>query len=401
MLVKTISVSVGLVVVFDLAAASHLFAQQPSVQQPSGRPATRSAQRQASAPLPGAISVADATELTNGWALLAEGRPAQAAVRAERVLANQPRNGAAVSLAIEAEIAQAGSIAALDQYERWLGRRVLEEPGTLRRIAQTLLWEEARRTTEPVVRREALQALAEDGDASAARELGRQAEGRDAGSSATGDAANADTLIGNLNRHIDDVRTIESLGAIGSSRAIAPLIDQLKDDRIEVRGAAAEALGRIGDRDVIPHVKPLLSDRNIYVRIKAAGALLALDDDSGLAMLQEMLLDPAADTRLAAAEILASRPDTAWLAAVRQLTEESDSAIRAAAARLLAPHEPEVARTVLQSLTSDENAAVRELAAQGLSEVMPNDIPTLRRTLRDPTPLPRVRAARRVLTMTR
>jgi HEAT repeat protein len=86
---------------------------------------------------------------------------------------------------------------------------------------------------------------------------------------------------------------------------------------------------------------------------------------------------------------------------VRQLTEEPDPAIRAGAARLLAPQEPEVARSVLQSLGGDENAAVRELASQGLSDAIPEDLPSLRGLLRSPAPLTRVRAARRVLTITR
>jgi HEAT repeat protein len=114
-----------------------------------------------------------------------------------------------------------------------------------------------------------------------------------------------------------------------------------------------------------------------------------------------MLAQPEADTRLAAAEILAGRVDSAWLATVRQLTEDSDPSVRAAAARLLAPHEPEVARTVLQALGSEENAAVRELASKGLSEVMPDDFPSLRALMRNGDAVPRVRAARRVLAITR
>jgi HEAT repeat protein len=386
---KTIS-AFGIAVLFVAGTTS---AQQPSAAKPRRQtPAAR---------LPGAVSVQEATEVTNGWALLAEGQAAQAAARAARVLAAHPRSGAALTLAIEAEIARVGSTAALDQYERWLGRRPLDEPAAVRRIAHALLREEAAQRQDAAARREALEALAEEGEGSAAKELARATTGARKQGNADDDGQSVNTLIAQLDRHGDDVRTIEALGASGSQQAVQPLVRQLNDGRIEVRGAAAEALGRIGDRDAIASIKPMLSDRNIYVRVKAAGALLRLDDDSSLPMLQGMLLDASADTRLAAAEALASRADAAWLVAVRQLTEESDPAIRAAAARLLAPQEPEVARPVLQSLVSDENAAVRELASQGLSEAIPDDLPSLRGLLRSPTPLTRVRAARRVLTITR
>jgi hypothetical protein len=392
MTVKIIS-ALGLSTFVVLSSAS---AQQPANRQP---------RRQAASRLPGAISVQEATELTNGWALLAEGQPAQAATRAARVLATSPRNGAALILAVEAEVARAGAAAALNQYEQWLGTRPLDEPAVVRRIAYAMLREEAAQQQEPAVRREALKVLAEEGDTSAAKTLAqppsRGTAGDTPGSAPAGEAEPVDALITDLDRRGSEVRAIEALGASENTRAVDPLLQKLKDERIEVRGAAAEALGKIGQRDAVANLKPLLSDRNIYVRVKAAGALLRLDDDSGLPILQAMMLDPSADTRLAAADAMASRIDAAWLAAVRQLTEEPEPAVRAAAARLLAPHEPEIARTVLQSLASDENAAVRELAAQGLGEVMAQDLPTLRGLLRSPSRLTRVRAAQRVLALTR
>ncbi len=391
MTAKTIS-ALGLGTFVVLSSA---WAQQPASRQP---------RRQSASRLPGAISVQEATELTNGWALLAEGQPAQAAARAARVLATSPRSAAALILAVEAEVARAGAAAALTQYEQWLGTRPLDEPALVRRIGYAMLREEAAQQQEPAVRREALKALAEEGDTSAAGTLAqpsRDTAGDARGPAPAGDAEPVDALIADLDRRGNEVRAIEALGAAENKRAVDPLVQKLKDERIEVRGAAAEALGKIGERDAAANLKPLLSDRNIYVRVKAAGALLRLDDDSGLPILQAMMLDPAADTRLAAADAMASRPDAAWLAAVRQLTEEPDPAVRAAAARLLAPHEPEIARAVLQSLASDENAAVRELAAQGLGEVMAQDLPTLRGLLRSPSRLTRVRAAQRVLALTR
>ena len=53
------------------------------------------------------ISPAEATELTNGWARLAEGNAEQAAVRADRALSINPRSVAAFVLGVEAELAVA------------------------------------------------------------------------------------------------------------------------------------------------------------------------------------------------------------------------------------------------------------------------------------------------------
>jgi len=362
--------------------------------------------RQASARPSVAISVAEATELTNGWALLAEGLFERAAAKAAQVLAAYPRSGAALQLALEAQLARNGAPAALDQYERWLGARTIEEPAALRRLASAMLREATTLKSDPAARTEALRALADDGDARAAGELAQAAsKGGASGARAvvsTGDERAVDTLLVELNTGLGNpTRTIDALGASGSTRAIAPLVQRLKDPRQEVRGAVVDALGRLGDGATAALITPLLSDASLHVRVKAAGALLRLGDYSGLPILQELMASPSAAMRLDAAEALASRPDSAWLGLVTELAGDPDPEIRAAAGRLMAPHDPEAARGVLGSLTSDENPAIRELASRGLAEVLSDDLPTLRRLMRNSHSLTRVRAAARVLVLTR
>lgn len=362
--------------------------------------------RQASARPSVAISVAEATELTNGWALLAEGLFDRAAAKAAHVLAAYPRSGAALHLALEAQLARNGAAAALDQYERWLAARTIEEPAPLRRVASAMLREAATLQGDPAARIEALRALADDGDAHAARELAQVASrGVSAEARAvvrTGDERAVDTLLVELNTGPGNpARTIESLGASGSKRAIAPLVERLKDPRQEVRGAVVDALGKLGDADTAAVITPLLADTSLHVRVRAAGALLRLGDYSGLPILEEQMTNPSPAMRLDAAEALASRPDSAWLGLVTELAGDPDPEIRAAAGRLMAPHDPAMARGVLGSLTSDESPAIRELAARGLAEAMPDDLPGLRRLMRNNHALARVRAAARVLALTR
>ena len=229
---------------------------------------------------------------------------------------------------VDATIASAGATAALGQVQAWLGSRPLDEPLVVRRIAHAMLWEEGSQQQDALARMEALRALAGDGDQAAASELARAVSPADGAQSraaaATGNARAVPSLIDELNNPGSPVTTINALGASGSPQAIPPLEGLLKDDRIEVRAAAAEALGRIGSRDVVTQVKPMLSDHNVFVRTKAAEALLRLDDESGLAMLEQMLQDPDSEIRLSAAEALASRADSAWQSAVYQLLQDED-----------------------------------------------------------------------------
>src|SRR5262245_23191948 len=146
------SVGATCVLVFAVGVAADSTVEQQKEKPRSSPPATA---------LSSAVSVEEATALTQGWALLAQGMPAEAAKRAAEVLAAYPRSAAALALAIEAETSRAGSQAGLSQYERWLGARTLEEPSILRRIATALLREAAKDPQQLDTRIEALRALAD------------------------------------------------------------------------------------------------------------------------------------------------------------------------------------------------------------------------------------------------
>jgi len=385
-----ISLVLGLVV-----AARPVGAQQPARSRPQTAPR-----------LPGAVSVEEATLITNGWALLAQGLYLQAATKAAQVLAAYPRSGAALLLAIEAELARGGAAAGLGQYERWLRQRTLEEPLVLRRVAHAVLREEAAQQQDQAARVEALSGLADEGESGAARELAAVASRSGGAATRTlaslGDERAVRTLVAELGRGSGDpVSTLDALGASGSPLAIAPAVERLKDPRQEVRGAAAEGLGKLGDTRLVAALTPMLSDRSAYVRVKAAGALLRLGDDTGMALLQDMIADPSPTIRIAAAGAMASRPDASWIALVRELTAALEPEVRAAAGRLIAPYDPELSRTVLESLSTNENPAIRELASRTLGEVVTNDLTMLRSLMRSSDRLTRVRGAARLMALTR
>lgn len=384
------AMAAGLLAVLSTAAVP----QQPR-QQSVSRPAPRR---------PAAITVDEATLMTNGWAFLTEGRAAQAAARGDQALAAHPRSIAALTLAVEAYLARDGATGGLDRYERWLRERPMEEPAVLRRLAFALLNEEALQQQDIPARTEALLALANDGDSAALAEVQRGAAGAAStrAFASAGDERAVKNLIADLNRGSGDpVRNIDALGDSGDRAAAGAIVKYLGDPRQEVRGAAVAALGKLGDPRVAPQLTPLLSDRSAWVRSRAAGALLALGDTRGLQMLQQLLLDESPSVRLEAAEAMSSHPDGSWLSVVRQLSADPDAEIRLGAARLLAPHDADAARAVLEPLTTSDNPAIRDFASRGLADVLTNDLTALRRMLRNAQRLARVRAAARVLVLTR
>lgn len=347
-------------------------------------------------------------DIANGWTLLAQGHIDQAAARAAQALAANPRSGAGLLLAIEADVVRGGALRGLAAYETWLGPRTLEEPAALRRLAAATLREGALQQEDAGARIEALRALGEDGDRAAAEQLAREAEAP-AGAAlralaSIGDESAVKKLIAERNEgSAQTVITISALGASGSRLAAAPLVEYLKDPRMEVRGAALNALRGIGGSQTVDAIKPLLADRTFYVRMQAAAALFRKGDDSGLAILQELLADPSPASRVLGAEAMSTRPDAAWLATVKALATTGDPETRATAAGLLTPHDPELAGRVLESLSADPNPAIRDLAAAVAGDAAPTatNLTTLRHLLKATARGTKVRAAARVLVLTR
>jgi len=357
-------------------------------------------------PPPGSITRDEAIALTQAWAMLAEGKADKAVLRASEILAVYPRSAAALTLAVEASIAQAGAHAGLAQYERWLGNRALEEPSIVRRIAVALLQEVARDGSMDTARLEALRALANDGDRAAVSAL---TEGSRSGNrpetrvmAAMGDARSVKMLIAELNNGGNVTSTLEALGESGSQTAVAPVAQQLRHHAPEVRAAAADALGKLGKRyDVVESLKLALKDETSYVRTRAAAALFGLGDMSGLTLLQGLLVEESAKSRLIAAQAMAASPDTTWMDQVRRLTSAGEPEVRIGAARLLLPHDPEYARPILERGMNDANPAIRDMASESIGEAAAGDLRSLRFFMSLNDPLGRVRAAARVLVLLR
>lgn len=97
---------------------------------------------------------------------------------------------------------------------------------------------------------------------------------------------------------------VQSLGDIGDSRAIVPLIKALKDEHRFVREAAAVALGKIGDARAVDPLIAVLDDEDGYVRMSAAEALGEIGDPRAFDSLTEALKDDRSVVREAATTAL-------------------------------------------------------------------------------------------------
>lgn len=353
----------------------------------------------------GAPSAEPAT-LAQGWTLLAKGDPAAAASIASQQLARDQYSAAALVLLVDADLARGGASAGLSAYERWLGSRRFENAYVLRRVARAMLVEATGKQSNAAARVEALKALAADGDRDAASRLEqaaaptRIAETR--ALAALGNEGAVKILIAQLSSFPGSkTPIIDALGDSGSPLAV-PHLKALLSDRNDLnRAAAADALGRLGAREAIDQVKPLLKDQSFTVRLKAAGALVRLNDMSGLSLLTELSSSEHAGVRVAAARELASQPDASWQSLVRSLTTDTDPAVRLEAARLIAPYDQPLASSVLDALMRDANVGIREAASDVLVQRVASDFTTLRTLLHSGDMLVRVRAAGRILDITR
>ncbi len=351
--------------------------------------------------LPPAMGVEEATALTQGWALLAQGLLDEAVASSDETLRRYPKNQAALALVVEVAVARFGARTALDRYERWLGSRTLEDPYTLRRVARATLWEAARQPGSGE-RYEALKALLADGEAEATAEL---SQGMDQGSladtqimAALGSGKAVQRLVDRMNG--DQLLTMGMIWAMGDSHhalAVEPLVYLLKDTRPEFRAAAAQGLGRMQAREGIAPLRGLIQDMHPDVRLQAAAALWLMDDGSGLAVLRQFEESEYPAIRLAALQATRTKPDGGWTSRALALLQADDAMVRVQAASLVAPSDREAARQALDAMAGHENIAIREAAERAVADVVAVDLPTLRGLLRSGNPPVRVAAATRLL----
>jgi HEAT repeat protein len=350
-----------------------------------------------------------AAALAKGWSALASGDFASASRSAAQILKDEPQNVAALLLHVEASIAGSGPTGGLAAYEQWLGNRTIEEAYVLRRVAVAYLREAVK---APETRIAALTALATDGDdVNALAELtsasARGGYPETAALATTGDVRAVRELITQLKGNAGSrLKLIEALSKTHHPEAIDAVLPLLDDRDMFVRAAAADALGKMDAAQARPKLQQILADPNEkYTTLKwtAAAALVRLHDPNGLEYLRARLREPEPALKVAAAKDMAPwvGAESEWINEIRPLLSTSDPQTRANAAILIAPYDNAAARATLQTLIQDPNPAIRELAAESMASQVAGDFATLRQLLRNPDASSRVKAAARILDLTK
>ncbi len=370
--------------------------------------ATAAAPATAQEAAPGAIARAEATAFAEGWAALTRGDIAAASSVATQVLRDYPRNPSSIAFAVEVAIVAQGWRGGLDAYDQWVSGRPVEHFYALRRVARAVLFDALSSSANIRLKLDVADALGRDGDPDVAVWVQRLAEQQAASAqpdtrtlAAAGDARAVASIAAALQ---NDPRPVDSITALGRSRnpsAVAPLIAMLGSPRAEVRAAAATALGDLGATNASPQLRRVLDDPQLLPRMAAAGSLVKLGDSAAMTQIHEWFRSDVADVRLKAAEFTSVNPDATWQTHVRQLLQDPDPMVRIGAARLLGKHDPGAAMWALQSLANDENLAIREEAQRVLPEAIGGDFAELRRYLRAADADTRVRAALRIVELTR
>ncbi|HKX27882.1 MAG TPA: HEAT repeat domain-containing protein, partial [Blastocatellia bacterium] len=179
------------------------------------------------------------------------------------------------------------------------------------------------------------------------------------------------SLIEALQDSDREVRRIaaEALGKISGERAIAPLMVALRDSDREVRRIAAEALGKLGAEPAVAPLIETLQDQNLYVCWSAADALGKIGGEQAVTLLIEALGDQDREVRRVAAEALGKVGGERAVVPLIKALQDQNREVRWRAASSLAKIGGEQAVTLLIEALQDQDRGVRRIAADALAKI--------------------------------
>jgi HEAT repeat protein len=167
----------------------------------------------------------------------------------------------------------------------------------------------------------------------------------------------------------------DALGRIGDPQAVEPLIATLNDRDLLVRAHAVQALGRLRDpRAVAPLIAILNSrEQEAYVRMDAAEALGAIGDPSAVEPLILALLDNYWGIRSRAALALGKLKDPRAVGSLIGALQDREAAVRGSAAEALGIMGDGRAVKPLTAALQDTERDVRKKAALALRRLTGNE----------------------------
>jgi HEAT repeat protein len=203
---------------------------------------------------------------------------------------------------------------------------------------------------------------------------------------------NAWTVLNGGLTHKSTDKRVRAVGVLGElihdGKAEDAALTALKDDKDEVRAAAAQSLGDMGAKSAIPQLHDMINDKEPSVILAAAHALIALGDDSGYnvyyAVLtgeqktgtsltdqqKKMLKDPKKMANLGFQAGLGFVPfGGVAYGGFKLLTRDDTSPVLAAAALILAKDpDPKSGQALADAATQKEKWLVRAAAFDALAK---------------------------------
>ena len=180
---------------------------------------------------------------------------------------------------------------------------------------------------------------------------------------------------------------VRALGLVpDNARALKVVLAALKDEKPDVRAAAAEALGELKAKSAASPLKNALNDDDPHVVLAAAHSLHEMHDPEAYEVYYEILTGEQKVTRGLIASQKARLSDPKKMAelgvqqgigfipfagigwqAIKTLTKDDTSRVRASAARTLAEDPDEDATKALRVATGDDQWLVRAAALEALA----------------------------------
>jgi HEAT repeat protein len=161
-----------------------------------------------------------------------------------------------------------------------------------------------------------------------------------------------------------------ALGLIGDSRAVIPLIIALKDRDSHVRENAATALGKIRDQRAGEHlISVLKEDTNTFVRREAAKALGEIKNSDSMEGLIAALRDEDVGVAEQAAEALGKIKDPRAVKPLIILLKDKHSFVRGIVVKALGEMSDPCAIEPLITVLKDQNSVNRYWAREALEKI--------------------------------
>lgn len=168
-------------------------------------------------------------------------------------------------------------------------------------------------------------------------------------------------------------RAVDALGQIGGERAIAPLIEALKNERGQVDEKAAAALGRIGGERVetvlIDTLKATIKRLSGRLNYETVAALKRIGGEPTLATSLELIKDTDGETRAVGIEILGKLGGERAEASLLDALKDSYVSVRSAALRAMEQFGGERTVKALIEMLGDRDTSLRYDAAQILGRI--------------------------------